>query len=206
MPPRRLSELGIPLRTVSAGDAFALDPHCRLRVLHPVAVDAEHVPPSPIPERPPGRGVADNERSIVLAVESAGRRLLLTGDLEGPALARFIAAGPGGCDVLVAPHHGSRSSLPPDIARVTSPTWVLVSGQGGAAWPEVRAAYGAASAGGAARVLKTGGEGAIAIEADAAAVTVRRFAAGRWRTVSPASQEWPAAASAPVRRRSKPTG
>lgn len=201
---RQIAERGIPLRTVAAGDEFAVDPHCRVRVLHPHADQPDAA--GRIGSRGFDAAVADNERSIVLAVEAAGRRLLLTGDLEGPALARFIAAGPGGCDVLVAPHHGTRSSLPPDIARATSPTWILVSGQGGAAWPEVRAAYGAESGGGPACVLKTGGEGAIAVEADAAAVTVERFSACRWRRVTLPPPEQPAAASGPGPRRSGPTG
>ena len=81
--------------------------------------------------------------------------------------------------MLVAPHHGTRTSLPADIARVTSPGLVLVSGVGGPAWPEVSAAYRAAA--GAATVLKTGGEGAIAVTLTAAGVDVSRYSAGRWR-------------------------
>ena len=213
---QRIADQGIPLRTVRAGDEFAVDPHCRVRVLHPDGDDPDADPNDGKATRTGHRrldpAVADNERSIVLAVEAAGRRLLLTGDLEGDALARFVAAGPETCDVLVAPHHGSRSSLPPDIARATAPTWVLVSGQGGAAWPEVRAAYGAASVGGPGHVLKTGGAGAIAIEADAATVLAHQFRAGRWRPVTPPSpvtpppQERPASASGPGRRRSGPAG
>jgi competence protein ComEC len=197
---------GIPLRTVRAGEEFAIDPQCRVRVLHPAAsaadiepaagpADSDAAEAGAIAADPQGgRALADNERSIVLAVESAGRRLLLPGDLEGEALDRFVAAGPDRCDVLVAPHHGSRSSLPPDIARATAPTWILVSGQGGAGWPEVRAAYGAASTGGVSRVLKTGGEGAIAVEATAAGVGVRRFSRGAWQLVAPGEGSVTAAA------------
>jgi len=160
----RAAARGVPLRVVRAGDSFALDPLCRVRVLR----DGAGAAPA-----------ADNERSLVLAVEAAGRRLLLTGDLEGPALAAFVAAGPGSCDVLVAPHHGTRTSLPADIAQATRPGLVLVSGVGGPAWPEVSAAYLAAA--GAATVLKTGSEGAIAVTLTAAAVDVSRYSAGRWR-------------------------
>jgi competence protein ComEC len=164
----RAARRGVPIRTVRAGDSFAVDALCRARVLLADAGPA---------------AAADNERSLVLAVESAGRRVLLTGDLEGAALAAFAAAGPDSCDVLVAPHHGSRTSLPPAIASATRPGFVLVSGRGGPAWDEVRAAY-AAAAGGA-RVLKTGGEGAIAVTLTAAAVNVARFADGRWRPPRP---------------------
>jgi competence protein ComEC len=184
---RRARAAGVPVRSMRAGDSFALDPLCRVRSLHPPA-DAGTT-------GGPHAGVAadrrrsDNETSLVLAVESAGRRLLLTGDIEGDAVARFVATDPGACDVLVAPHHGSRTSLPPHVARATSPRWVVVSGPGSAGWPEVRRAYAAAMPEGSERrVVKTGADaesagGAIAIDIDAAGVRVAQFAAGAWRTL-----------------------
>lgn len=163
---RRLRERGIPWRTLAAGESLALDPLCRVRALHP----------SP---GPCGVGVPDNESGLVLAVEAAGRRFLLTGDLEGAALQRFVRAAPERCDVLVAPHHGSPTSLPADIAAATRPRVVVASGVAGASWPVVGAAY-AQAAGGAVAFL-TGGRGALALEFTAAAVTVHRFTDGRWR-------------------------
>jgi competence protein ComEC len=168
---------GVPVRTARAGDSLAIDPLCRVRVLHPVAgavADAASATSAG----------DDNASSLVLAVETAGRRLLLTGDLEGEPLAAFAASGPGVCDVLVAPHHGSATSLPPDIARATNPAVVLVSGRGGRAWPVVHDAYATAAGDRPARVLKTGGEGAVAVTLAAGGVDVERFAAGRWRRVS----------------------
>jgi competence protein ComEC len=170
----RAAARGVTVRRLRSGDSFAVDPLCRARVLH-----ADPAPGAPSPRD------RDNETSLVVAIDAAGRRLLLTGDLEGRALARFVTAEPGPCDVLVAPHHGSRTSLPPDIARATTPAWVVVSGAGGASWPEVRAAYEAATPSRSAAVLKTGGEGAIALAITAGAVTVERFAGGRWRPVAP---------------------
>ncbi|MFM8413989.1 MAG: ComEC/Rec2 family competence protein [Planctomycetota bacterium] len=169
------AERGVPVRAARAGASFPLDPLCRVRVLHPEAGVGAAA------DAPPDGD--DNASSLVIAVEAAGRRLLLTGDLDGSALAAFAAAAPGACDVLVAPHHGSVTSLPADIARATSPSLVLVSGRGGRAWPEVSAAYEAA-AGGAA-VLKTGGEGAVAVTLAAGGISVERFRDGRWRA-SPA--------------------
>ena len=66
-------------------------------------------------------GELDDFQSLVVAIESAGRRVLLTGALEGGALADFVEAGPGRCDVLVAPHHGSLEGLPLALARSTEP-------------------------------------------------------------------------------------
>jgi competence protein ComEC len=162
-------ERGISIRIVRAGDSFAVDPQCRVRVLHPAAGAAAAI------------GDTDNESSLVMAVEAAGRRWLLTGDLEGRAAERFIAADPDGCDVLVAPHHGSITSLPPDLAAATQPSVVLVSGAEGRSWPLVREAYAAAARG--ADILQTGRAGAIAVEADAATLSVRRFSGGRWQQV-----------------------
>jgi competence protein ComEC len=175
-----VAERRIPVRTVQAGDSFAADPWCRVRVLHP---DGPGVPgigsqDSGVPW--PG---TDNEKSLVLCVESSGRRLLLTGDLEGTALQQFVARGLDSCDVLVAPHHGTRTSLPADIARETRPAVVLVSGRGGPAWPDVRSAYADVAGGRVTTVLKTGGDGAVAVTMSAVAVRLAQFSRGRWRAV-----------------------
>jgi competence protein ComEC len=161
-------ERHVPIRTARAGDAFAIDPLCRARVLHPSPGAAREFRPN-------------NETSLVLSIEAAGRRVLLTGDLEGPALQAFNQSHPGACDVLVAPHHGSRTSLPADIAAETRPQVVLVSGRGGSHWPEVQAAYAAAAGGSPETILKTGSDGAMAVMLTAAEIRVHRFDAGRWR-------------------------
>jgi competence protein ComEC len=176
--PRRLMALarahGVPVRAVQAGGGWAIDPLCRVRVLHP------------FPEA--GTAAGDNETSLVLAIETAGRRLLLTGDLEGAALDRFVSLGPERCDVLVAPHHGSLSSLPPTLATATDADWVVVSGASSPGWSRVRDAYAAARPGGT-RVVKTGpdggrGGGAIEIVLSAEGVATRQFAHGRWERVA----------------------
>lgn len=62
---------------------------------------------------PPREGRArDNDRSLVLAVEAAGRRLLFTGDIERRAELELLASEPGSlrCDLLKVAHHGSRTS------------------------------------------------------------------------------------------------
>ena len=42
-----------------------------------------------------------------------------------------MAELPYDCDVLMAPHHGSRRSDPPGFAAWSTPEWVLISGGGG---------------------------------------------------------------------------
>ncbi len=65
----------------------------------------------PTPDPPPfvSDGSAANDASLVLLVETAGVRLLLTGDIE-PSAQRALAPSLAGerVDVLKLPHHGSR--------------------------------------------------------------------------------------------------
>jgi competence protein ComEC len=61
------------------------------------------------PPGPGAEGSAANNASVVLLVEVAGVRILLTGDAEPEAQAALARAVPGlRVDVLKVPHHGSR--------------------------------------------------------------------------------------------------
>jgi competence protein ComEC len=58
---------------------------------------------------PPGSATSANDASVVLLVEVAGVRLLLTGDVEPDAQAALARTWPDlRADVLKVPHHGSR--------------------------------------------------------------------------------------------------
>jgi competence protein ComEC len=111
-----IREAGVPIREVWAGDRLRVGPEVTLEVLHP-----------------PSAGVvgSDNANSITLAVEHAGHRILLPGDLESPGLESVMAELPYDCDVLLAPHHGSRQSDPPGFAAWSTPEWVVISGGDG---------------------------------------------------------------------------
>jgi competence protein ComEC len=78
---------------------------------------------------PPQRGVVgdDNANSVTVGVEYAGRRILLPGDLESPGLDDVMAEEPFHCDVLLAPHHGSRRSEPAKFAAWCTPNWVAMT-------------------------------------------------------------------------------
>jgi competence protein ComEC len=106
---------GVPIREVWSGDRLRLGPDTTLHVIHP-----------------PRQGVlgSDNANSITLAVEHAGRSVLLPGDLESPGIEDVMAELPYNCDVLLAPHHGSRRSDPPGFAAWSTPNWVVISGGG----------------------------------------------------------------------------
>lgn len=88
---------GVPVRT--AGPGTRTIGEATLQVLAPTG-----------PVRAgPGDGSAANDASVVLLVDVAGVRVLLTGDLEPPGQAQLARAVPGlEVDVLKLPHHGSR--------------------------------------------------------------------------------------------------
>jgi competence protein ComEC len=146
----------VPLSEVWGGDRLRAGDDVRIEVLHP-----------------PERGVlgSDNANSIVLAIEYAGRRLLLTGDLEPPGLDDVLAELPYDCDVVMAPHHGSAASDPPGFAAWSTPEFAIVSGGPGDRQPEVEAAYTSR----ACRVLHTARQGAVSVSLSADKVSIESF-------------------------------
>lgn len=78
---------------------------------------------------PEGRGEARNNRSCVLLVTGGSTTLLLTGDIEKDAELELLEkqADRLRADVLVVPHHGSRSSSSWSFVRKLSPRLALIS-------------------------------------------------------------------------------
>lgn len=116
-------------------------------------------------------GQTGNDASCVLRVMTrGGHRLLLTGDIEAVAERILVRDQPARleADVLVVPHHGSRTSSSPEFIQAVDPDIAVVPaghlnrynfpGQ------DVVARYVAAGA----RVFQTGRSGAITIELPAA--------------------------------------
>lgn len=109
---RRLRALsGATLRALTAGDRAQVG-GLRFAVLSPQR----------------GRHFADNDLSLVLAVEAEGRRLLLTGDIERTAEALLV--GTYGtqlrCDLLQVPHHGGARSSSAELLSAAAPriAWI----------------------------------------------------------------------------------
>jgi competence protein ComEC len=70
----------------------------------------------------------DNDRSCVLAVRAGSHSILLTGDLEQLAEQQILERGAlGPAEVVIVPHHGSRTSSSPGFVAATRPRWALVS-------------------------------------------------------------------------------
>ena len=130
-----------------------------------------------------GSGNSGNDRSCVLLVEGRGGGLLLTGDIsakvEARLLDRFPLASP---TVLLAPHHGSRTSSSDHLIAAVRPSLAIVS----AGWrnrfghphPLVVARYAAADV----LLLNTADMGAIRVHFPADA---EPHVAARWRQFRP---------------------
>lgn len=143
-----LHALGAAASACLAGERWEWD-GVRFEFLHP-ARDAA--------------GGRRNDRSCVLRVSTAGGAMLLTGDIERGAERELLARGAAlRSDVLLVPHHGSRSSSSPEFIAAVAPRWALAAAgyrsRFGHPSPEVVERYGAAGA----RVLRTDLDGAVQV-------------------------------------------
>jgi competence protein ComEC len=152
----------IAVREVRFGDRLRTGGGSAIEVLHP-----------------PRFGVlgSDNANSVVLAVNYCGREILLPGDLEAPGLDDLLAEEPRHCDILLAPHHGSRQSNSPELAKWCTPRCVVISGDGRWDSPEVAAPYRAVGA----AVLHTYDCGAIAVRITPGGIEVSPFLGTQWQ-------------------------
>ncbi|KPK09052.1 MAG: hypothetical protein AMJ64_01400 [Betaproteobacteria bacterium SG8_39] len=152
------------------------------RVLHPAG---EAAPAA-------ARGRRANDRSCVLQVRAGSHTMLLAGDIERGAEAALVdAAGPGGrlrADVLLVPHHGSRTSSAAAFVAAVAPRWALVPvgyrNRFGHPHPDVVRRYAA----GGVRLMRTDRDGAIEVRLGGEALMVgsARAAARRyWRAAAP---------------------
>jgi competence protein ComEC len=152
---------GVPVRSVVAGDRWEAA-GARFSVRHP-------------PETW-GGSARDNARSVVLDVESGGRHVLLTGDLEQEGLLE-LARRPGPpLDALLAPHHGGRAANPEWLYLWARPSRVIVSQKPPA--PGTRDALAMLDAGGI-PLLRTWQRGAIGLRWTPGGVVARGFLDGR---------------------------
>jgi competence protein ComEC len=109
----------------------------------------------------------DNDRSCVLRVKVGPHVVLLTGDIERAAETELVATGERlRADVLLVPHHGSRTSSTAAFVAAARPRWALVPSGHRNRWgfpkPDVVARWQAAGA----EVLVGSTTGAIEFELD----------------------------------------
>lgn len=111
---------------LGAGDQLRWDSHIDIDVLQP-----SHTT----------RYERENANSLIVLVSYAGRRLLLTGDLEREGLAEFLQRQRRPVDFVIAPHHGSRLANPPEFGAWTHPGWVAISASELGATDKLRECY-----------------------------------------------------------------
>lgn len=99
-----------PTRPCVAGDAWQWD-GVAFEFLHPAS----------------GSLLAGNDASCVLRIANDAGRVLLTGDIEAAAESRLLHASADRmqADILVAPHHGSRTSSGAAFVAAVDPAHVL---------------------------------------------------------------------------------
>ena len=103
-----------------------------------------------------------NQRSCVIAVARGAWRILLTGDVPAREERALVRAGAAlRADLLVAPHHGSRTSSSDELIAAAAPRWVSVQAayrsRFGHPHPEVLQRYAAHGA----QVVRSDLEGAV---------------------------------------------
>lgn len=80
------------------------------------------------PPLPGGEGKLEaNDTSVVLRLTYAGRRVLLTGDIEELAQRLLLGRADLACDVLLAPHHGSVKPMTESFMAAADAEWVISS-------------------------------------------------------------------------------
>ena len=106
----------VPLIGCMAGQRWTWD-QVRFTVLHPTASEYAD------------SYAKANDRSCVVRIDSAYGSALLTGDIEAITEARLLARDAGAlrADVVLVPHHGSRTSSTPAFVRAVAPTWAIVT-------------------------------------------------------------------------------
>ncbi|MBM4030263.1 MAG: ComEC/Rec2 family competence protein [Planctomycetes bacterium] len=115
-----------------------------------------------------------NENSLVLRVEHAGRRILLGADIQQLGATVLLHSGLDlRADVLLVPHHGRAMAATPEFARAVRPAYAICSTRSGHLPPATVAAYEAAGA----RVLTTCRDGAITARISKGALEVSGFRA-----------------------------
>jgi competence protein ComEC len=75
--------------------------------------------------QPGSQSARRNNQSCVLRVAAGGASMLLTGDIERAAESTLVEKVPK-TDVLLVPHHGSRTSSSEEFISAVAPRWAVV--------------------------------------------------------------------------------
>jgi competence protein ComEC len=166
-----------PHATLATGARITLD-DIRFRVLWP--------DPGRVPREPPDAGRGINDVSIVLLGEVAGRRILLTGDVEDDVDPLLAARGLPPIDILKVAHHGSKTASTPAFLDAVRPGVAIVSAGAGNPYGHPARSTIDRLRGTGARVLRTDTDGSVQVSIDPAGeIAVATSGARRVATTSP---------------------
>ena len=118
-----------------------------------------------------------NDRSCVLKISTTQGAVLLSGDIEARSEQELLERAPGAlrAQVLVAPHHSSRTSSTQEFIAAVQPRWVVLPvgyrNRYGHPQEEVLARYRASGA----QLLRTDRAGAVLVRIDAAGIAVQAY-------------------------------
>jgi competence protein ComEC len=169
-----LNALAPATRRCEAGTAWEWD-GVRFEFLHPGTADT--------------KTTRRNDLSCVLRIEAAGGSMLLTGDIERTAEAAMLKKKEfPKSEVLLVPHHGSRTSSTAEFIAAVAPRWAVVPvgyrSRFGHPTREVLERYRAAGI----SILRTDLDGAVRIQLTSKGVRVnaeRSSAPRYWRAPPP---------------------
>jgi competence protein ComEC len=136
------------------------------------------------------KAVRRNDASCVLRIDTAGGSMLLTGDIERAAEGILVKNSKSlRADVLVVPHHGSRTSSTAEFIGAVAPRWAVVPvgyrSRFGHPNGEVLGRYRAA----AIEILRTDRDGAVQVRLtnEGVQVNTERSSAPRYWRAAPAT-------------------
>ena len=110
-----LHALAVSTRACQRGQAWTWD-GVRFEILHPAVQ----------PQLTPDKALKSNAFSCVLRISDGQHSALLAGDIEAPQEQALVAAGLATVDLLLVPHHGSKTSSGSDFLQALSPQLALV--------------------------------------------------------------------------------
>jgi len=116
-------KLGIEIRIAKAGDTLFQADSTRL-----VCIYSGQDSASPVDNFKQDRFINPNDLSIVLKLDTNNKSFLFPADISGRLAGILAREGKElTADVLMAPHHGSRSSMSQDFIKAVGPEYIAIS-------------------------------------------------------------------------------
>jgi competence protein ComEC len=144
-----------PPRSILATGARISVDDIRMSVLWP--------DPGRVPREPPDAGRGINDVSVVLLGQVAGRRFLLTGDVEDDVDPILASRGLPPVDILKVAHHGSATASTPTFLDAARPAVAIVSAGLGNPYGHPAPSTIERLRGTGARVLRTDTDGSVSV-------------------------------------------